>query len=89
MKKYIILIILLLIANTAFCDKFIIPFSCYPEELQKEFAEYDRKLDLDGKDRTEDSWGFIFNEGSQYIIYTYKSATMEDLDIMKEIIFNQ
>lgn len=76
---------IVLMALPAFSDKLIIPFDCYPKEIQVSFAEAGRKLDLSGNDRTRESWGFIVNEGSQFTIYTYKSATPEDFKIMMDI----
>ena len=86
MKKIIpILLILIFICGIAFSDTFIIPLSCYPRELQKEFADTGRKLDLNGIDRTKDSWGFIRSEGAKYQIYTYRSATDEDLNVIMRL----
>ena len=84
-KVYLILLILLL-PLTCFPDEIKIPFSVYPKKLQAKFAEHDRKLDLNGNDRTEDSWGFIENKGTAFVIYTYRSATKEDFEIIREIL---
>ncbi|HEC64909.1 MAG TPA: hypothetical protein ENI23_06440 [bacterium] len=84
MKK--LLIIFLLFANLAYSDQLLIPFDCYPKEVQKQLAKTGRKLDLSGNDRTEDSWGFIENKGSVYIIYTYKSATKDDLGAIMTLV---
>ena len=85
MKK-LITIILILIATTAHADKLIIPFDCYPTEVQEKFLTEGIKLDLDGNERTQESWGFLKNEGNQFIIYTYNSITIEELDIVMEIL---
>ena len=77
----------MLITTNALADKLIIEFDCYPKELQKLYLETGRKLDMNGNDRTEDSWGFIVNEGQRYIIYTYKPATEDDFNVIKDITF--
>ena len=84
-KAGMLTICMMLVANTAFSDKLIIPFDCYPKEIQAKFADTGRKLDLSGNDRTQDSWGFIVNEGTNYTIYTYKSASDEDLRVVMSI----
>ncbi len=84
-SKLCLILVLLLLPLNSFADEFRFPFSVYPKKLQAKFAEYDRKLDLSGDDRTEDSWGFIENKGSSFILYTYRSATSEDFKIIKEI----
>jgi len=85
-KAGTIAVLLLMCASMAYADKLIIPFDCYPKEIQTQFAETGRKLDLSGNDRTRESWGFIVNEGSQFTIYTYKSASQEDFTVMMNII---
>lgn len=85
MKKYIIVLILLFITVTASADKLIISNTVYPRALQEEFAKNGVKLDLSGNDRTEDSWGFIENRGTEFWIFTYKNATMEDFDLVDKI----
>ena len=74
------------VAFNAHPDEFKIPFSCYPQEVQKFLAEHDRKLDLIHEPRTIHSWGYLFNKGSEFNIYTYKPATDEDMDILLELI---
>ena len=69
---------MLVLATSAFADKFIVPFPCYPKEIQQDFKDRGYKLDLDSNERTQDSWGFLKNEGSQYIIYTYRSVPKND-----------
>lgn len=71
--------------SPAFADKFQINYSCWPQEIQAEFKKHDIKLDLDGSERTDDSWGYILNEGSSYTILTYKSATPEQMKLMIDI----
>ena len=78
--------LLLISTNLVFADKLKIPYSCYPKEIQANFLDIGRKLDLSGNDRTRDSWGFLVNEGSEFTIYTYKGATEEDLKAVMDII---
>jgi len=87
--KIAFIIIFLFITAFAYADAFEIPFSVYPKELQAQFAEEGKKLDLSGNDRTKESWGFIENKGTEFIIYTYKSATIEDLNLIKKIIMGE
>ena len=75
----------LFICNLSYSDELLVPFSCYPKDLQKRFAENGRKLDLNGNDRTPESWGFLFNKGAGYVIYTYRTATPKDLEIMLKV----
>ena len=86
MKKIALILILLFITSTAGADKLRVPFDCYPKEIQKMFLARGIQLDLDGNDRTRDSWGFIQNEGASYIIYTYKAINDEELTIVREIV---
>lgn len=85
MKITQILLILIFICGIAFSDEFIIPLSCFPKELQSKFRETGRKLDLEAYDRTEDSWGFLFSKGQEYYIYTYRSATDDDLNAIMKV----
>lgn len=86
MRRFLFILVLFLFITSAYADEFRIPFPCFPKQLQARFAEYNRKLDLDGNDRTKDSWGFIENKGTRFIIYTYYSATEEDLNIIMAIV---
>ena len=83
MKK-IGLILILLIATNCYADSFKVPFSCYPKEVQKVFTEYDVKLDLDANERTEGSWGFLENKGTEYWIHTYYPTNTK---IREELFF--
>ncbi len=85
-RKLCLILVILLLPLTCLSDEFRFPFSVYPKKLQAKFAEYDRKLDLNGNDRTEDSWGFIENKGTAFVIFTYRSATKEDFKIIREIL---
>ena len=89
MKKTALIIIIILITSISYADEIIVPFSCYPRETVKVFERTGRKLDLDRNDRTPDSWGFIWNEGSRFKIYTYEPATEEDFNTIKDIIFGR
>ena len=80
------LLVLLLFATNCFADEFRIPLRCHPKELQNHFAETGRKLDLSGNDETRDSWGFIENKGSSFVIYTYRAATDEDMALILKVI---
>jgi len=70
----------------AMADELIIPFPCYPLNLQKLFLEQGRKLDLSGIDRTKDSWGFIENRGGEFKLFSYYSVTKEDFKMIDNII---
>jgi len=86
MKKLILTLLFILITTHAFADKLEIYFDCYPKEVQEMFHKRGYKLDLSGNDRTRKSWGFIVSEGSRYFIYTYKALTMDELDMVKEVV---
>ena len=85
--KIIIALILILLTTNAYADKIIIPFSVYPYELQRIYAEHGKKLDLNRNDRTPDSWGFLMNEGTNFTIYTYESATDEDFRFILDMLW--
>jgi len=85
-KQGLITILLMLIVSVGNADVLIARHDIYPKELQKQFSERGYKLDLNGNDRDEDSWGFLVNEGSQFKIYTYKSTTDEELKMIMEIV---
>ena len=82
-----IIIVVLLFALPCFADEINIPFSCWAQELKKEFNNRGKKLDLRSEERTDDSWGYLVNKGSSFIIHTYRSTTPEDFEIIKEIVF--
>ena len=86
LKAGILTLLLIMCASACFADKLIIQRDCYPRELQAEFLERGYVLDLNGIDRTKESWGFIENEGNQYMLYTYKSVTDKELTDILEII---
>lgn len=86
MKIISLFLILFLIFNVAFGDELIVPFSCQPRLLVKAFARYKMKLDLDPVKRNKKSWGYLKNEGAQYIIYTYKSVTQKELELILKIV---
>lgn len=87
MRIFIAMVMILaLCVGTCFADKLIIQRSCYPRELQKEFLDKGYVLDLNGIDRTKESWGFLVNEGNQFSIYTYQSLTDEELKDMLTLL---
>lgn len=87
--KFSLIVTILLLPLACFADEIRYPFSVYPKKVQAKFAEYGIKLDLNGNDRTEDSWGFIESKGSSFIIYTYRSATKEDFKLLREIFLTE
>lgn len=80
-----LVVLFLMIHTTSFADMVSIPFSCYPKKMQASFEKRGYKLDLDGNDRTEDSWGFIVNKGNKFEVYTYKPITVEELEMLREV----
>ena len=88
MKKIILTAVFILLTSILFADVIKIPFSCFPKQLQKEFKKNHIKLDLSGNDRTKDSFGFINNLGTNFEIITYKSITIEELELIKKITFD-
>lgn len=73
--------------SLALADSLVIPFSCWPKEVQAAFKETGRKVDLIGELRTSDSWGYIMNEGSSYKIHTYNPVTPKDFEVIQQIVF--
>lgn len=91
-KKFVLnlwkpIIIIMLLTTNAYADKIVVPFTVYPKEIQQLFKDKGYKLDLSGNERTEDSWGFIRNEGIEFTIYTYKGVTGEELEMIKKTVF--
>ena len=72
---------------SCFSDQLSIPLSCWPIELQQAFEKEGIKLDLGPNERTDESWGFIENKGNYYNLITYRSATIEDFELIKRISF--
>lgn len=87
MKKIFFTILLFfLFISIGFTDELQIPFSCWPIELQKSFSLEGKKLDLSPTERTEESWGYVYNKGSEYILYTYHSISSEEFELIKKIV---
>lgn len=87
MKKLLLPILLSLFLITSLrADELIIPFPCFPQALQKKFAHYKMRLDLDPAKRNKKSWGYLKNEGAMFTIYTYKSVTQEEFKIILKIV---
>jgi hypothetical protein len=89
MKRLICSLIIIFFATAVYADKIIIPFSCYPKEIQKRFAEKQKKVDLSQNDREQDSWAFIRSNGSDYEICTYAPVTIEELELIKSVVMPQ
>lgn len=68
--------------SMSFADGVIIPGSIKIEEFKKVMKE--NGMDLYGDDESD---GFIENEGNKIKVVTYKSVTMEQLEMMKETAF--
>lgn len=86
MKRFLIIFFIFCLVNIAQADELSIPFSCWPNELQREFNEVGIKLDLSGNERTNDSWGYILNKGNNFSIFTYGSINPDELDIVSYIV---
>ena len=86
MKKLILVVLLLLITTQASADQFTVPFECNPRKIQREFAKAGIKLDMMYEEKSKESWGYIFNAGSNYSIYSYRPATEEEMYLLMEII---
>lgn len=89
MKIILIILFLSILITSAFADELQVPFSCYPKVLQELFAEKGYKLDLDGSERTPDSWGYLYNKGANYTIFTYETITEQDFIVVREIVFKE
>ena len=87
MKILVFLFFLLNLSIAVKADELLVPFSCWPKQLQDEFSKYDKKLDLNGDDRTKDSWGYLVNKGDTYVIFTYHPVETEEFKIIQEIVF--
>jgi len=76
-----------MIPAICFADILKVPFSCWPRELQSEFAVKGLKVDLSPLDRTNDSWGFIDSKGASFEINSYRAVTQEEFQIVQDVIF--
>lgn len=72
----------MLFSFSAFADEVNIPFAIN----KTKFLEETKSLGLDLYDN-ETSDGFIKNEGQKFIVYTYKTITVEQLNIIKDCTF--
>ena len=89
MKKLtniLVILTLCLVTNFAYADQFTVPFECNPRKIQREFAKAGIKLDMMYEEKSKESWGYIFNAGSNYSIYSYRPATEEEMYLLMEII---
>ena len=87
MKRIILAVfILLLLITQCFADQLEIPKSCYPKQLQEQFLLKGLILDLPGEERTSISWALLENKGGMFVIYTYRSVTEKELQLVMEII---
>lgn len=80
-------LIILFLCSVVSADELRVPLSCWPKELQAEFKAVGLKLDLNSIDRTDDSWGYVVNKGSEFVLFTYHSATKEDFNAIQKIVF--
>jgi len=85
MKYTILTILMVLFCVAVYADTIIVPFECYPQELQKAFAERGYKIELSGAVRGKDTWGFIENNGMSYKIHSYRSIKPQEFDDIREI----
>lgn len=83
----LIFLFFITIITNCYADNIIIPFECYPKQIQTKFLKHNIKLELNGETREQDTFGFIRNNGSNYEIVTYKPVTNEQLELIKNIIF--
>ena len=86
MKKTFLAIFFIFLSVLVSADEIQVPFSCWPKELHEEFLKSGRKLDLHSEDRTEDSWGYLVNQGSSFSIYTYAPVTPKDFEVIQMIV---
>ncbi len=57
-----------------------VPYGIYVEQFKKESKE--KGFDLNDVD------GFIQNKGNNFVIYTYKPITDEQLELIKDLTWN-
>lgn len=70
------------VSFTSFADEVEIPFGIYAEEFKAEVLR--EGLDLSG---SRESKGFVEDRGGSFKVYTYKTASLADLDIIKNAAF--
>lgn len=81
------IIIFFILCTSCLADELQIPLPCWPQQLKEEFEKGGLILDLDSGQRTKDSWGYLVNKGSNYIIYTYGVLQPNDFGLIQEIVF--
>lgn len=85
MNKIVVgVLVLLMMASTTICyaDGVIIPGSIKVKAFKKEMKKYG--FNLDGED---DSDGYIENYGTKIKVITYKPVTLDDLEVIKKVAF--
>jgi hypothetical protein len=78
----VILISLVLVGVTlpSHADEINIPFSVKIESFKRELLN--QGLDLYGQD---DSDGYVFDRGSEIVVYTYKPLKITDMYLIKDV----
>lgn len=66
-------------ASLSLADEIVIPFGVYMDEFKAECKK--NGLDLYGN---RDSNGFVTDRAAEFSVFTYKQATVEQLDVVKE-----
>lgn len=87
MNFKILIILFLVFCGNVDAAELKIPFSCWPKELHEEFAKTGRKLDIHSEDRTKESWGYIVNKGSSFVLFSYNALTPEDFQLIQDVVF--
>ena len=79
---WLLLFPVFLFSVSSFADEIEIPFGVRIEDFKKDCLTQD--LDLYDKDN---SHGFVENRASRIIVYTYRTATVQQLETIKECAF--
>ena len=78
MRGVIASVVALLMGSFCYADEIKIPFSVYMDDFKSECKA--QGFDIYG---TKESHGFVEDKAGEFIVFTYKRATPEQMDIVK------
>ncbi len=74
-----LLLVTLSMSSILWADEIQVPFGVYMDEFKSECKL--KGLDLEGN---KNSQGFVKDEAGKFSVFTYKTATPEQMDIVKD-----
>ena len=84
--RYIIAILILLMANVAYADKFYIPLMCTPEEFKDNLTEKGLNTKWVNEVPDKDTFAFITPLGNQCVLHVLGEPTDKQLKTIQDAI---